>query len=61
MVEVARTDDNMIPAMLDAAARRRRSARSATRCVPSGASTANPPASEGTATLRTAILREPRF
>ena len=46
MVDVARTDDNMIPPCSRPPGSRRRSARSATRCAPSGASTGSRPASE---------------
>ena len=47
MVEVARTDGNMIESMLEALRAEATLARSATRCAPSGASTASRPASEG--------------
>ena len=43
----ALADENTIEPMLDAVRARRRWARSATRCAPSGASTGSPPASEG--------------
>lgn len=46
MVDASRTDENMIPAMLDAVRAEATLGRSATRSAPNGAPTANPPASD---------------